>query len=317
MKAGIHYGMPFAEYLALPAVSAGILCELLDKCPAAARYQSPWNPRRPVKPSNESDVGIIAHEVFLEGSRERVAVIDPKDHPSEKAPFSIPDGWTNKSIRTARDAARAGGLIPVLKPTMIEVEAMVEQAHAFVDSLEKTEPAIHRAFEADGGDSEVVMIWFEGDTPCKLRADRIAKDHRVLIDYKTSAMCVEPDRFGRTQMVGNGYYMSASWYRRGVRAVTGVSPDYVFLAGEQDPPYLHSLIGCKPSFMELGDEKIGAALREWQQCERTGVWPGYPNRCAYPELPVYERMRWDERNGTDAHGIPYDISKLFTKSSDR
>ncbi len=311
---GIHYGMSMAEYLAIPALSAGVITTLLDRCPAAAWYESPWNPRRASSSTAEQDAGSIAHSIFLEGSRDVCEVIDPNDHPAEKT-GNIPDGWTNKSIKAARDAARAAGKIPVLKPAMAEIEAISAAARTYVDSLRESEPAIHALFEPAGGTSETVLIWQEGATLCKLRADRLATDFALIADYKTTGVSAEPMRFGRAQLVGLRYYVSASWYRRGVRAVTGVDPTYIFLAGETDAPYLHSLIGCDPSLAELGDEKVGAGLAAWQECQRANHWPAYPNRVCWIEAPVYEVNAWAEREGIDAHGIPYDISKLFARKA--
>lgn len=294
MTPGVYPALPMADYLALPALSAGVVRTMVDRCPLAAWYESPLNPDRVIDTSAATDTGSIAHAILLEGSRECVAVIDPRDHPAEKT-GAIPEGWTNKSIREARDSARRAGKIPVLLSAMGEIDAMVAAAQAFIATLRDSEPAIWAAFQPNGGRSEVTMVWQEGDTLCKLRADRLADDHRVIVDYKTSAMSVEPDRWGRTQLVGMGYYVSAAWYQRGVRALSGVDPSYVFLCQEVEAPYLCSLVGLDPSGLALGDEKCGAGLRRWQECVRTGVWPAYPNRVCYPELPVWERNRWDEQ----------------------
>lgn len=310
MNPGVYPGLSMAEYLAIPAVSASTLSTLLEKCPAAAWHASAFNPKRKTTSTAEQDIGSIAHSILLEGSREICEIIDPADHPAEKT-GAIPDGWTNKSIRAAREAARAAGRIPVLIDVMARVEDIVDAALAYLESLRESEPAIHALFLPEGGASEVTMIWREGATLCKLRADRVAHDFALIADYKTTSTSAEPNAFGRRQLVGMDYYISAAWYRRGVRALHGVDPTYVFLAGETDEPYLHSLIGCDPSLTELGDEKVGAALQAWQACERSGEWPGYPTRVAWIEAPVYERAQWDERNGVDEYGIPADLSKLF------
>lgn len=310
MTPGIYPGLPMADYLAIKAVSAGVLTTLLDRCAAAAWYESPWNPDRVIETNGEMDAGSIAHEIFLEGSRDCCVVIDPRNHPAEKT-GAIPKGWTNKSIRDARDGVRSVGKIPVLLDDLAEIEAIAAAARRYVDSLEKTEPAIYSLFRPGGGRSEVTIVWREGDTLCKLRADRLANDLKLIADYKTTSQSAEPNRFGRSQLIGMRYYISASWYRRGVRAATGVDCDYVFLAGETCRPYLHSLPACAPSLAALGDEKVVHALRTWQECERANHWPEYPNRVAWIEAPAYEVSQWLEREGTDASGIPYDLSKLF------
>jgi hypothetical protein len=305
MTPGIHYGVSMADYLAIKAVSAGVICRLLEASPAAARFDSPWNPERVVDSSKEQDVGSIAHAIFLEGSRECCEVIDPAAHPNEDGK-GFAKGWTNKSIKAARDRAKAAGKIPVLKHAMPDIEALAGAARAFVDSLKEEEPAIYSMFLPAGGHSECVVIWEEAGTPCKMRADRISADLGVICDYKTTSSSAAPAQFGRTQLVGMNYYVSASWYRRGIRALTNgsVDPVYVFLAGESARPYFHSLIGCAPSLAALGDEKVGEGLRRWQECERTNEWPGYPRRVAWVDAPAYERIQWDERNGVDDDGLP-------------
>lgn len=310
MNPGVYLGLTMAQYLAIPALSAGVIRTLLDRCPAAARHGSWLNPDLEPDDTDGTDTGSVAHSILLEGSEACCQIFDPADYPNVSG-GGVATGWTNKAIKEARAQSRAAGKIPMLAGSMAEVRTMVGAAREFVESLRTSEPAIYAAFQTAGGKSEVTMVWQEGETLCKLRADRIAADNGVVIDYKTSAMSVEPDRWGRTQLVSMGYYVGASWYRRGVRALTGVDPAYVFLCQETDAPYLCSLVGLDPAGMELGDEKVGAGLREWQRCVTNNAWPGYANRVCYPEIPVWERMRWDERNGVGADGIPYTLEQLW------
>lgn len=312
---GIYPGLSMAEYLAMPAVSASLVRTIIDRCPAAAWHDSHLNPQRGRETSKAMDRGTIAHGILLEGSTAGVTVIDPRDHPSTTT-GAIPDGWTNKSIRTARDIARAEGKIPVLCDDMVAITGMVDAARTFIESLRDTERAIWAMFQPSGGESELTMVWQDGPTLCRLRADRVSLDRTIIGDYKTSAMSVEPDRWGRTQMVNMGYYIGAAWYRRGVKAVCGVETSYVWLCQESDPPYFCSLIGLDPHGFELGGQKVSAGLKMWQQGVRTGVWPAYPNRVCYPEIPAWEDARWMEKQqDCDEHGIPYDISKLFSRET--
>lgn len=307
---GFHHNMPMADYLALEALNAGTIKTLLDRCPRAAWYESAWNPVRPRDDTDASDAGSIAHSIFLEGDESVCQVFEPSQYANAKG-GGVASGWTNNAIREARDACRAAGKIPVLAADMGEVRAMVKAADAFVASLRETEPAIYAMFQPPGGRSEVTFVWQEDGVLCKARADRISNDLRILADYKSSGMSVEPERWSRTQLVNMGYYLSAAWYRRGIRALTGVDPDYLFLCGELEAPYLHSLVGIDPAGLALGDEKIGAGLREWQRCAAADHFPGYPNRVAYAEIPAWERTRWDEKQGIGADGIPYDLKAMW------
>lgn len=314
MKPGIYPGVPMAHYLEIQAASAGVINRLVSECPAAAFHDSPLNPNRVRDDNDASDAGSIAHEILLEGAESCCEIVDPRNHPAEKAPFSIPDGWTNKSIKRARDEARAAGKIPVLLSDMVEIRAMVDSAKRFIDGLRETEPAIWAAFQPDGGDSELTCIWDDGGTLCRMRPDRISKDRRLVIDPKFSKRSAEPDSWGRTQITAMGYRISASFYRRGCEALFGTSPDYVFFVIEQEPPHLCSLVGVDPANFAFGAEQVEHGLRTWRKCLATNTWPAYPSRICYPELNAWELARWQERQGlTDAQGIPYDVSRLFEK----
>lgn len=281
------------EYLAIPAVSASLIKRMINECPRAAWADSWLNPMRVIEGNKASDRGTIAHEILLEGSFSKVVCINPNDHPAEKT-GAIPEGWTNKSIRAARDAAYAEGKIPMLADNFAAVRDMVEVAEAYIISTKVDEPAIYAAFY-DGGASEETLVWQEGNTPCKLRVDRRDHDWKLIVDYKTTLRSVEPDAWGRTQLVGMGYYLSAAWYRRGVKAVHGVAPDYVFLAQQVDPPYLCSLIGVNPMMYEAADRLIEVALQKWATCVEFDDFPAYPTRVCYPEAPAYMLAKWEEQ----------------------
>jgi hypothetical protein len=291
MAPGVYPGLSMAEYLAIPALSSGVARDMVDQCPAKAWFGSWLNPQRVREDTHATDRGTIAHAALLEGSFAGVAVIDPADHPAQNG--NIPDGWTNKAIRDARDSARAAGKIPILKADFAECEAMVNAASDYIAHADESE--VTRLFTPAFGESEVTMVWKEGETLCKLRADRISLDRTIVCDYKTTDASADPDRWGRTQLVNMGYYFQAAWYRRGVAALNdGRVPAFIFLAQECSAPYLCSLIGCDPAMIDAGDAKVAVSIKRWQRCARDQSWPGYPSRIAYPELPAFELARVEE-----------------------
>jgi hypothetical protein len=84
-------------------------------------------------------------------------------------------------------------------------------------------------------------------------------------DVKTTKTVAEPDRWGRTQLFGMGYYIAAAFYRRGLERGTGKRADYVYLVQEQAAPHLCSLVGLEPKAIALGEAKATARSR----CGRT------------------------------------------------
>ena len=291
MTPGI-FQISMAEYMESPAVSASVLKRAIAECPRAAWSASWLNPERAADAGTKaSDAGSIAHSILLEGSTDIVAVIDPMDHPAEKT-GAIPIGWTNKSIKAARDAAKLAGKIPVLLDDMKSIENMVDSAWTYIESVKDDEPAIWEVFQQGKGESELTMVWQDGPTLCRMRPDRISLDRKLIVDVKTTQRSAEPGSWGRAQLTGMGYYTSAAFYRRGVEAICKVSPEYVFLVIEQEPPYLCSLVGMDPKMFEIGGQKIETALAVWADCVKRNRWPAYPTRVCYPELPAWEEVRW-------------------------
>jgi hypothetical protein len=305
---GVYEGLSMDEYLAMPAANASLMLTLLDRCPRAAWFDSWLNPRRPASASTPAQsVGTLAHALFLDGSRAKLRVIDPNDYPT-KSSGNIPDGWTNKDIRAARDEALASGDIPVFPDVAADVEGMVAEARAYLETCRHAEPAVHALFQPGGGKSEVTIVWEEDGCLFRIRPDRLSAD--LCGDMKTTKTTAEPDKWGRTQLFGMGYYVAAAFYRRGILAATGNKVDSVYLAQEQDKPHLCSLIGLDPMACQLGERKAERAIMLWKRCMKTGEWPGYPARVAYPETPAWEAAREEVE---EAAGIPYDIEKLWEK----
>lgn len=307
---GVYHGVPMAQYLAANALSSTPLRKFAEECPRSGWYASRLNPNRPDRETSDGmDVGTLAHEMLLEGSQDRLEVIDPLDHPSSTT-GSIPDGWTNKSIKAARDHARSLGRCPVFPAVAVAIRAMHAEALAYIASLDD-EPHIRAMMQPDGGHSEVTMIWDDGGVLCKIRHDRLSLDNRISLDVKTSKRSAEPDRFARTGFVGMGYAFNAAFYRRGVRALCGVDCESVFLVQETEPPYLCSLPGLDMAWKQTGDARVAAAIKGWRECARSGKWPGYPSRCVYPEMPAWEMARAEAEAGEgEEHAIPYDYADL-------
>lgn len=306
---GVYEGVSMAEYLAMPAVNASLLNTLLERCPRAAWFDSWLNPKRAPEDSTPAQsVGTLAHELLLEGTRAKLQVIDPKDYPT-KSSGNVPDGWTNKEIRAARDQALAAGFIPVFPKVAADVEAMVAAAREYLASLSSSEPAVHDLFAPGGGKSEVTIVWEEDGCLFRIRPDRLSD--AICGDVKTTAASAEPGKWGRLQLFGMGYYVAAALYRRGILAATGKRVESVYLVQEQSAPFLCSLVGLDPMAMQVGQRKAERAIAIWKHCMKSGAWPGYPNRVAYPEVPPWEAAREEVE---EAAGNPYDIETFWREN---
>lgn len=298
MNPGI-YDITMAKYLAdpcpEPSLSSSCANLLLAKSPAHARL---YHPRLGAAgrddDSNAADIGTLAHDMLF-GGEGKICVIEPSQYPAQNG--NIPDGWTNKAIKFARDMARLNGLTPILGPQYGAVKNMVKAAKAFIYSPDSPIAGI-----LESGKAEQTIIWREGQTWCRARPDWLTDDYSVLLHYKTTKASAKPEAFIRGIMQSMGYDMAIAFYKRGLDAVCDRSmPGYfcdavrhLMLVQEQSPPYACSLIDLSPASMAIANAKAMRAIMTWQRCMETGNWPAYSPRVHSAEPTPWQLAQAEE-----------------------
>jgi hypothetical protein len=273
---GIH-DIPFSQYLAdpceSPSLSSGIAHTLLTQSALHAWSEHP-RLNGTVSNSNEADIGSAAHDVLL-GGEDRVAWLD----------F---DSWRTNASKEAREAAREAGRIPMLIHNSPVVNAMVEEAHRFIDGS-----PLAGVFER--GLPERTIIWTE-ETPhngkvwCRARPDWLTNNHDVMLHYKTTTASARAEKFIRGIMAGSGYGLSLRFYARGLAALLKPEPptQHLILVQEQEAPYACSLIGLTPAKAAIEDARVALAIAKWGQCVAWDKWPAYDSRVHYAEPTAWE-----------------------------
>ena len=283
--------LPMPEYLAIKAFSSGMAHTILTRSCLHAWLESAWNPNRVADNNNESDAGTIAHAAILEGNFDFVTVIDPQEHPAEKT-GNIPNGWTNNSIRGARDNARASGFTPILKQDMPAIEAMVDTARSFI-----ARSALAGVF--DTGAPEVTVTWQDGSILCKARPDWLNDD--ICLHVKTTKGSVNPQSFERLA-INMGYDISLAFYDRGIERKR-----HVILAIEQNAPWACKLFELSVAQQEISARKVERAINAWSACQKSGVYPSYSGDIHYIEPTSWQMAQAEQDMLTDEElkgGIP-------------
>jgi hypothetical protein len=294
MKIGIHT-IPMAAYLAdpcpSPSLSSSCAHRLLVKSPLHAWAEHPKLGGQSGKQANAADTGSVAHDILLHGEG-TIAVIDPAKYPAANG--NIPEGWTNPSIRAARDAARSKGLTPILAAEMPAIHAMADTAREFVSRSE-----IAGIFER--GRPEQTIIWREGETWCRARPDWLTDDRDVVLHFKTTKASARPERFIRGIMQDMGYGFALQFYKRGLAAVVGGTEKtrHLILVQEQEAPYACSLIGLAPAKAAIEDARVARAIDLWTECVKTDTWPGYDSRVHWADPTPWElaQSELDQQEG--------------------
>lgn len=279
------YTMPLTEYLADPApspsMSSGIAHAMLEESPLHAFWKHPrLNPHYQPEVNEKFDLGSAAHAVLLEGDYKKIAVIKATD-------------YRTKEAKETRDAAREACMIPVLVEQMMDIEEMVEAAKLAIAESELAE-----VFTPDGGDSEQTLIWQDDGVWCKSRPDRLSKDRRIIVDYKTTGASAEPNTWMKGPMIGNGCDLQAALGLRGIKALTNEAtlsyePQFIFLVQENYAPYAVSFVGFGPQFQHYADVRLSRAMKIFKRCWTRNEWPGYPTQTAWVAPPPWKLTEWD------------------------
>lgn len=279
-KPGVH-ALDEASYHAdpcpTPSLSSSIGKILLERSPRHA-----WTAHPRLNPDHESeekttfDLGNAAHSMIL----------------GSNVPFEIIDApnWTTKDARTARDAARDEGKIPILTKDYLRTVAMTKAARLQLASHRDANDAF------TGGKPEQAIIWQEGAIWCRIRLDWLADDwSRPFDDLKSTGVSANPDAFERT-LFNLGYDFQAAFYRRGIRKVLGVpAPRFRFVVVENEPPYGLSVIELAPAAIELADRRVQRAIDMWSWCLEHDKWPAYPAETVFVDIPPYLETKQLER----------------------
>ena len=128
----------------------------------------------------------------------------------------------------------------------------------------------------------------------------------IVTDLKTSGDIAGEDGIGK-KIASLGYELSAAFYARGVRAITGKPAAFRFAFAETDPPYEVQAVELDGAAYEIGRRQVAAAIHLWRRCQIAGEWPGYPREIARVSLPPWHTASWEARETNDPalEGVDY------------
>lgn len=266
-----YYADQLDEQITLNAT----VCKALIKAsPAHARTQHPrLNPEHEDKQASRFDVGTAAHEVFLLGNDDLVHVVDADD-------------WRKKDAQAVRDRARAEGLVPLLRKEWVRVSAMLTALREQLPTLD-----CHPPMFVDG-QAERTLVWEDHGVWCRARLDYLHDDYSAVDDLKT-CQNASPLQWASRTLFTIQAEIQAGMTIRGIRAVTGRTPEFRFLACETRPPYAISPVRLGPAAIAMANHEIDRALEQWKRCLETDTWPAYPRVIVDAEPPSWrESEMW-------------------------
>ena len=189
-------------------------------------------------------------------------------------------------------AKLAAGGKTIIKPSDLELATMIGNAVRDSDQVRRSPYGDLIKF-----DPEVSGFWSDQETeiPCKYRMDltnaaqvgKVPGSTVVIADIKTT-VSARPDKFQR-QAYSLGYHVSAAHYVAGLREYfrEPVSPRFVIIAVEKDPPHVVQVFEMSAGLLHLGEHQRRTALNLLRQCVATNHWPGYFSQALTLDAPAW------------------------------
>jgi hypothetical protein len=88
--------------------------------------------------------------------------------------------------------------------------------------------------------------------------------------------------------------VQAVFTMRGIKALTGDTPEFRFLPCETKPPFAISAVRLGPAAIEMASHNIDRALEKWKRCLATDVWPSYTTAVVDADPPPWaESQMWE------------------------
>lgn len=284
---GLILDLDEAEYhadpLPEPSLSSSLVKLLIERSPLHAWHAHPrLNPAHQSKNKRAFDLGKAAHKLLL-GKGAEIVVVNAA-------------GYQTKAAREERDEVWAGGKIPLLPHEFVQVKDLARAVRHQIDHHEDAQDAFL-------GDNEVTLVWQEDNGVwCRCRPDGFPKaigHGSVIDDLKTTKTVARPETFGSRTFWDLGYHISAAWYLRGIKAVTGVDMRFRFIVAEIDPPHAVSVLEMTEQAYEHANELIETAIETWGHCLRTLRWPGYSRRVEFVSPPTSRSFRMADIQATN------------------
>lgn len=227
----------------------------------------------PPEPTPAMQLGTAFHMALLEQDLfQRSFVIAPKFDRRTKE---------GKEAAAAWEAENAGKTC-LTADQMAAIEEMVASVrqHSGAASL------------LSSGMAEMSGFWIDGETgiECKCRPDFLAMAGETItgiVDVKT---CCDASADGFSRAIATlGYDIQAAFYQDGLKAVTGRTVPFYFIAVEKEAPYAVAAYKASEEVIEVGRAKYRGALQLLKWCRENNQWPAYqPNG----EIETINLPRW-------------------------
>jgi hypothetical protein len=274
-----------AEYHAdpceVPSLSASVAKILVTESPLHAWYQHPKLGRGIRRDATDSqETGTLIHRLLL-GKGGEIAIAPDEWHDAKGKPLPAVD-WRTKEAKAWWETAESEGKIPVLRH---QIDGLLE-----INAILREKLASQHGITLDDSNAlrEQPMAWNELGASCRCMFDWVRPEEGEIIDLKTIHSC--NPRVVSKHVANFCYDIQFAAYSN---ALTAYRPEmeglirYTLVFVEVEPPFDILVAHLSSTFKELGQLRWGNAIKIWNECMATGVWPGYATGTVTLEPPAW------------------------------
>lgn len=259
----ITRNLPIAEYHSSDAISHSGIIKLLQSPAHYLQYRN-----EPREPTPAMEFGSALHSFILEPVLfAEEYVLAPKFDKRTKDGKEAAAKWEEDNAgKTALTAEQMDTLAAMRVSVFNHVGAARMLEH---------------------GEAETSLFWTDDYTglPCRIRPDWMGK--RGMADIKS---CVCASRVAFSRVIANlGYDVQAAFYVDGMKAVTGKSVRFHFIAIEKTAPFTTACYVASQEMIEVGRAKYRGALELLRWCRDNDCFPGYQPS---GEIETIDLPRW-------------------------
>lgn len=259
MQEGIFDRLPFADYLALPALSNSTLA-ILRRSPSAFQYALD----NPSPPTEQQMVGTAVHTMVLEPWTfdDDFAVLPPDVNLRTKEGRAYRDELINRGRR-------------VLRPQ--EFEAVREMVRSVLDN-----PTARKILDESLAVEQTLVWRDEHGIWRKCRKDITTP--QAVIDLKTTRNLAGFD----LEVRKHHYHCQAAWYLDGERQIGPTNGrEWYFIAVQTDPPYESEVFQLHEDYVDCGRAENDRLISIYRQHLELDDWSRSPAGVTLLQPPAW------------------------------
>lgn len=273
--------MPAAEYHSRRSEISKHGLDQLTICPAKYKYGID----NPGEPTAANRIGSLLHLSILEPEEFlKVTAFVPVDAP--RKPSQAQRDAKNPSAESVASITWWDNFYAEVVGKEIVTPDEYEMLRGMGDAV-RSHPVASVLLKKEGW-TEAAFFWIDPETgaKCRARMDRVIPELRLILDIKTAEEA-SPDKFSRACGTYR-YGVQSAIYPDAAQAVLGDDDwRFLFIVVEKKKPHFVAVYEADAMMRDLGQVEYRLDLAKYQECIRSGVWPGYTETIELIGLPAW------------------------------